>query len=93
MQRVKLDSAAPDVKDFICKLAENSNGVELELAGRVIGRFIRPQQLFESQRQELLDKVTRQLERSHARNRRKPAKVIERVVRTAVDKVRRRKPE
>lgn len=88
--RVNVDKAVPAVKEFVRTLTSDPNGVEIEMEGRVVVKATRPEQLSEAERQALLDRVTGQLQRSHARNQDMPAKAVEETVRTAVDEVRRR---
>jgi hypothetical protein len=93
MERVNLNSAPAAVREFVRNLPKDPNGVELELDGNIVGKFVRPQQPSEGERQALLDRVMGQLERSHQRNSSMSAKAVEEIVRAAVDEVRDRQPK
>jgi hypothetical protein len=88
--RVNVDHAEPAVKEFVRTLSSDPNGVEVEMKGRVVVKATRPEQLSETERLALLDRVTGQLQRTHARNQQLSVKAVEETVRTAVDEVRRR---
>lgn len=90
MHRVKLDTAAPAVKEFLRTLPSDPEGVELELEGTVLYKLIAPQQLTEPEKRAIIDRGRELVRQARERNKGVPAKVIEREVRQAVDEVRRR---
>jgi hypothetical protein len=92
MHRVNIDTALPAVKEFVRALTENPDGVDIELGGRVVGRFIGPHQLTDAEREAILNDGWKQVQAAQARNAGVPARVIEQEVRHAVEEVRRRKP-
>jgi hypothetical protein len=90
MKRVKVDSAAPAVKEFLRGLPLTANGVELELGGRVIGKLIPPSALSEHEKAALIARGRELVKRARARNKGVPARVLQRDVDSAVREVRRR---
>lgn len=91
MKRVKLDTAAPAVKEFVRGLRVGVDGVELELDGQVLYKLIPPSQLSEAEKEALLEKGRELVRRARERNKGVPAKVLAREARQAVDEVRRRR--
>ena len=91
MKRIKLDKAAPAVQQFVRDLPVAPNGVELELAGKVIGRLIPPTGLAEPERAALIARGRELVERARAQSKGVPSRILEREVREAVDEVRRRR--
>lgn len=91
MTRVILDRAPPAVKKFVQDLPIGPEGVELELAGKVIGKLIPAFQLSEAEKGRLIARGRALLRKARNRNKGVPARVIEREVRQAVAEVRGRK--
>jgi hypothetical protein len=91
MHRVKLDRAAAAVKQFVRSLPIDSGSVELELGGKVLCRVTPAELLSDEERDALFDRVKKNLQRAHKRNRDVAANVIERDVREAVKHVRERR--
>lgn len=89
-KRVKLDTATSAVKDFLRGLPLIPNGVELELAGKVIGRFMPPEELSDPEKSALLARGRELVQRARQRNQGVPARILERDIRKAVTEVRRR---
>lgn len=88
MNRVSVDTAAPAVKRFLRNLPVTPNGVELELAGEVIGRFLPAKELSDSEKTALLKRGRELVQRARQRNRGVAARVLEREVQKAVAEVR-----
>jgi hypothetical protein len=88
MSRVILDKAAPAVKKFVQRFSLGPEGVELELAGRVIGKFVPASQLSEAEIAEVIARGRALVRKARARNEGVPARIIEREVRQAVAEVR-----
>ncbi len=89
MQRVTLDGAGRDVKEFIRSLPLQSGGVELELEWRVICNVIPPHaELSEAEKAILFQRGRELVSRSRQRNLNVPDQVIEEEVSQAVDEVR-----
>ncbi|MEX2120209.1 MAG: hypothetical protein WD847_11495 [Pirellulales bacterium] len=91
MHRIKLDTAPPQVRQFLEDLPLDQGGVELELNGRVLYQVIPPHQLSDAQREAILAEGWELIRAAQERNKGVPANVIEREVREAVDEVRRRR--
>lgn len=91
MKRIKLDTAARAVKEFVRGLPVDANGVELELEGHVLCKIIPPSQLSEAQREAVVKKGWQLIEQARERNKGVPAATIAREVRQAVKEVRRRR--
>ncbi len=91
MNRVSVDTAAPAVKKFLRDLPAAPNGVELELAGQVIGRFLPASELSNVETTALLKRGRELVQRARQRNRGVAARVLEREVQKAVDEVRRQR--
>jgi hypothetical protein len=90
MTRVKIDDAPHAVKHFISTMAVKSEGIELELNGRIVCRLYPPAQLSEEEKKALIDQRWHLIRQAQHRNRGVPALKIQREVRKAVEKVRRR---
>jgi hypothetical protein len=88
MHRVNLDTADSAVKKFLGSLPLDPDGVELELAGKVVYKVTGPAQLTDAEKQRLLDKVRANIRQAHERNKDVPARVIARKVDKAVKTVR-----
>lgn len=91
MKHISLDHADDRIKEFIRSLPIDGEGVELELGGQVVCQVLPP--LEESEKAALIERGRQLVARSRARNKGVPSKAIEREVREAVDRVRRRKAE
>lgn len=92
MKRIKVDKAAPAVREFLRGLPFAANGVELELGGRVIGKLIPPSELSDTEKAALFARGRELVKRARARNKGVPARVLQREVDNAVSAVRRRQP-
>jgi hypothetical protein len=91
VQRVRLDSEPPAVKEFLRTLNVGNDGVELEIAGQVICKVIPALKFSEAEKAALLKERWEMIRKARQRNKSVPANVIEREVREAVDDVRKRK--
>ena len=91
MKRIKLDNAAPVVKQFVRGLPVGPNGVELELAGKVVGRVIPPTAIVETDRAALIARGRELVKRARARNRGVSARTLQREIRAAIADVRERR--
>jgi hypothetical protein len=91
MHRIKLDKKTPAIRDFVRSLPLEADGVELELQGQVVCKVIRPSQLSDAEKCDLLAKVRSQIQRSHQRNKELSARTIARMVDEAVTSVRERR--
>jgi hypothetical protein len=92
MKRIKLDDAAPAVREFVRKLSGAPNGVELELAGKIIGKLLPPTTLAESDRAALIARGRELVKRARARNEGVSARIVRREIQQAVSEVRGRQP-
>jgi hypothetical protein len=88
MTHISLDGENDFVKQFVRSLPIKSEGVDLELDGRVICKVVPPH---EEIKNALIERGRELVRRARERNRGVPASVIEREVRDAVDEVRRQK--
>ena len=88
MRRLKVDTAAPAVKKFFQSLSIDGNGVGIELGGDLVCKIVPPSQLSESEKAAHIADVRELLRRSRQRNKRVPARVIERDIREAISSVR-----
>lgn len=86
---LSLDRESDLVKQFVRSLPVNSEGIELELDGRVICKVVPPLQTTE--KQALIERGRELVRRAQQRNQGVPARVVEREVREAVEEVRQRK--
>lgn len=93
MQRVNLDSASAAIKKFVASLPIESEGVELELDGRVVCKVVGPHRLTESERDDVMRDGLRLMRKAQQRNKGVSARAVEREVREVVDEVRRRKAQ
>ena len=91
MHRVNLDSASHSVVQFFDNLPVDFDGVEIEVAGKVLCKVIPPNQLNETEKQRLIEDARKLMRRSQERNKGVSARVIEREIREAIDEVRGRK--
>lgn len=91
MKRVSLDTATTAVKTFVRSLPIDTEGVELELDGRVLCEVLPPRSISPDERESLIVRARALADRARMRNKDVPARVIEREVRQAVNEVRRRK--
>ena len=91
MKRVGLDTAAKAVKQFIRNLQIDTEGVELELEGKVVCEILPPCSISPAARAALIARGRELAKRARDRNKGVPAGTIEREVRQAVDEVRQRK--
>ena len=89
MTHISLDRESDLVKQFIRSLPIQTQGVDLELEGRVVCKVIPPFE--EAEKVALIERGRELVRRARERNRGVPARVIEHEVRDAVDAVRRRK--
>lgn len=89
MKRISLDRSEPAVKEFIRKLALSSDGVELELEGKVVCTVTPP--FLTAERSALVARGRELVRRARERNRGVPSSVLQREVEEAVAEVRRQK--
>ena len=90
MTQISLDGENDFVKQFVRALPIKSEGVDLELDGRVICKVVPPHEEIENA---LIERGRALVRRARSANRGVPARLIEREVRDAVDEVRRRKSQ
>ena len=90
MKRIKLDKAALAIKQFVRELPVAPNGVELEIAGKVIGTLIPPTGFAESDRAALIARGRELVKRARARNTGVSARTLEREIREAIAEIRER---
>jgi hypothetical protein len=90
MRRVNLDSAPPDVQSFLKQLPLDTDGVELESAGRVVMRVLPPGRVTDKERQAVIARGRELARAARARNEGVPAEVIDREIQQAIDEVRQR---
>lgn len=90
MRKVTLDKAAPAVKKFFRSLKVGHEGIEVVLNGEPVYKVIPASQMSEAEKQAMVDRTWKLINRARERNKNVPARVIEREVRDAVDEVRRR---
>ena len=90
MKRISLDTETAEVRQFIRKLPLDTDGVELEMNGRVVCKVIPSLHFSESEKEALVRERWQLIRRAQRRNKGVPAKIIEREVLSAVDEVRRR---
>jgi hypothetical protein len=88
MKRVKLDTASRTVQQFVRSLPGDTEGVELELNGRVLCKVIPPLQFSDAEKAALIQECRELMRRARERNKGVPARVIEREVCEAVNAVR-----
>jgi hypothetical protein len=88
MKRISLNTAPRAIRDFVSALPFGPDGVELELNGHVICKIIPPSQLSDAEKEAIVEKGWELVCRARERNKGVPAKVIEREVRQAVNRVR-----
>jgi hypothetical protein len=88
MKRLKVDTAAPAVKEFFKSLSIDGNGVGIELGGDLVCKIIPPSQLSEAEKAAHLADVRDLLRRSRERSKGVSARVIERDIRAAIATVR-----
>ena len=88
MKRIKLDQAAPAIKEFVRTLPVVPNGVELELAGVVIGKIVPPTDDVGAAKSALIARGRDLVHRARARNKGVSARTLAREIREAVVKVR-----
>jgi hypothetical protein len=91
MKRVKLDAAPKSVKEFFRTLPLRSEGLELELDGKVVCEVIPPSALSAAERAELITRVRESARQSRRRNEEISQRVITREIGHAVRDVRRQK--
>jgi hypothetical protein len=91
MKHIVIDQHDEQVREFIRSLSLEPDGVELELDGQVVCKVIAPHQLSDEERDAILTRGWKLVERTGERNKGVSSKVIEREVNEAVDQVRRRK--
>jgi hypothetical protein len=89
MPHISLDRENDSVKQFVRSLPLKSEGIDLELEGRVICKVVPPFE--EAEKSLLIERGRALVEAARRRNRGTPARVIEREVRDALGEVRRRK--
>jgi hypothetical protein len=92
MQRIKLDTAAPDVKKALRSLSSRPNGVEVELDGAVIGRLLPEASLSDAEKTALVTRGRELVRRARQRNKEVPSRLLQQEVDQAVQEVRRRRP-
>jgi antitoxin (DNA-binding transcriptional repressor) of toxin-antitoxin stability system len=90
MRKVTLDKAAPAVKKFFRALKIGNEGVEVVLNGEVVYKVVPASQMSEAEKQAMLERTWKLINRARERNKGVPARVIAREVRDAIDEVRRR---
>ena len=88
MKRINLDKAAPAVKQFVRTLPLVPNGVELELAGKIIGKIVPAAGVAGSAKALLIARGRELVNRARARSKSLSARALEREIREAVDEVR-----
>jgi hypothetical protein len=88
MKRIILDQATPAIREFVRRLPIGRNGVELELAGRVIGKLVPPSSAAETDKAKLIARGRALVAKARARNKGISAATVEREIREAVDAVR-----
>ncbi len=93
MQRIQIDRAAPAVKKFLRSLPLTPNGVQLELAGQVIGQFLPPSEFSAVEKAAVIARGRELVKRARQRNKGVPARVLEREVHEAVKEVRQRRQQ
>ncbi len=88
MKRVDVDTASPEVKEFLRSLAIDANGVEVTLGGNVVCKIIRPGQLSDGEKAAQLGIMRQLLGEARANSKRMLAAVVERNIRNALKSVR-----
>jgi hypothetical protein len=91
MTHISLDRENELVKQFIRSLPIESEGVALELEGRVICKVMPP--VAGNEKLALIDRGRELVRRARERNQGVPARELEREVKKAVDEVRQRKSQ
>jgi len=91
VKRVSLDKAQKAVKQFIRDLPIDSEGVEIELDGKVVCEVLPPHAVTPAERTALIARGRELVQRARVQNKGVPAAVLEREVGDAVDEARRRK--
>lgn len=89
MKRVNVDGAVAAVKEFLRELPLGPNGVELELDGRIIGRFV--PELSAAEKAALIARGRELVQRSRKRNETVSTRALAQKVHPAVRQVRRRR--
>lgn len=93
MQRVAIDEASTAVREFIRGLPLDSNGIALELDGKVVCEILPPSELTDESRAALIARGRQLARRARDRNRVVSAKTLEREIEDAVAAVRQRRPK
>ena len=91
MQRLKLDSQNPAIRQFVRKLRPRREGLELEFDGEIVCKIFPPDydpQMDQAQARKRLRELMR---KGQEHNKGVPARVLEREIQDGIDKVRGRK--
>ena len=90
MRNVDLDKAPAAVKKFFRGLPIDNGGIALKMDGRVVARLIGPNQLSDSERKALIEKVKTSIRKARQRTKDIPPRVIRREIEESIAEVRRR---
>ena len=90
MNRVCLDKESTEIKRFVRRLPIASEGVELELNGKVVCKVVPSSVFADAEKRALVEERWKIIQRVQKRTKGLPPKVIERDIERAVDEVRKR---
>jgi hypothetical protein len=93
VQRLKLDSQQPAIRQFVRKLRPKREGLELEFEGEVVCRVFPPDFEPPLDQAQAREQIRALMRKSQERNKGVPARVLEREIREAIDEVRGRRKQ